>query len=92
VARPAGSPRRTCSTPTGEDRVLVSGEDAERFFLSGLAWAPSGDRLVVAGWEDLGEGHIRMLLRIVPVEDPAGFREFEISTGEISSFLVSWER
>jgi hypothetical protein len=33
-----------------------------------------------------------MLLRIVPVADPAGFREFEISTGEVSSFLVSWER
>lgn len=75
---------------SGEDRALV-GEDGEQsFVLTAMAWAPSGRRLALAGYEDLGKGRFETLLGILDPADPVSLRRFPVDAGGIYSFILEW--
>jgi hypothetical protein len=75
---------------SGDDRVLVSGEGAQSFFvLTDMAWASSGRWLAIAGWKDSGEG-FQTSFRVLDPADPASFKQCSVETGEADNFLAAW--
>lgn len=76
---------------SGDDRVLVSGEGAQSFFvLTDMAWASSGRWLAIAGWKDFGEGRFQTSFRVLDPADPASFEQFSVETAEADNFLAAW--